>query len=91
MKNEREILAAMVRDHEKKRQALLRDPVLHAAAGMSSPDFWQLSERIKDSTEEEPYFDTNLPDSYAPKPHAEQIRMFDTPTPKGVGFLLLHS
>lgn len=76
MKNEREILAAMARDHEKKRQTLLRDPVLHAAAGMPSPDFWQLSERIKDSTEEEPYFDTNLPDFYAPKPHAEQIRMF---------------
>ena len=50
-----------VEDYQRARQLLLKSPMLHAAAGMPSVDFWVISNLIADSEEEPEFYDTNLP------------------------------
>lgn len=70
---EREILYQMARDYQQTRQLLLKSPVLHAAAGMPSEDFRDISDLITNSEEEPEFYDTNLPFRFSKPSYARQL------------------
>ena len=63
----------MAIDHQRKVQLLLKSPILHAAAGISSEDFRDISDLIYDSEEEPEFYDTNLPLMFSEPSDARQL------------------
>ena len=62
-----------VEDYQRERQFLLKSPLLHAAAGMPSEDFRDISDLIADSEEEPEFYDTNLPFRFSDPSYAKQL------------------